>query len=159
MGIIIKEGNLLDAKENLILHQVNCKGKMNSGVAKAIREKWEKVFVEYTDVIRNNFVNPSSHLLGETQYVYIDSNKYVVNLFTQDNFGYDGERYTSYDALYVALRQVSNFARRNNYTVALPYRIGSDRGGANWNIVYKIIEEVFKNLPQDVVIYKLEGVN
>lgn len=36
--------NLLDAKNGIICHQVNCQGKMNSGVAKAIREKYPRVY-------------------------------------------------------------------------------------------------------------------
>ena len=33
-------GDLLNANTDFICHQVNCQGKMNSGVAKAIRNKW-----------------------------------------------------------------------------------------------------------------------
>ena len=40
-------GNLLDSDCPVICHQVNCMGKMNSGIAKAIREKWSKVYYEY----------------------------------------------------------------------------------------------------------------
>ena len=32
-------GNLLNAPQKVIAHQVNCQGKMGSGVAKAIRDK------------------------------------------------------------------------------------------------------------------------
>ena len=32
---------------DVICHQVNCRGAMNSGVAKAVREKWPEVYVNY----------------------------------------------------------------------------------------------------------------
>ena len=38
--VTVVKGNLLDAKETIIAHQVNCQRKMNSGVAKAIKEKY-----------------------------------------------------------------------------------------------------------------------
>lgn len=36
--IKIIQGDLLEAKENIIAHQVNCKGVMGSGVAKQIKQ-------------------------------------------------------------------------------------------------------------------------
>ena len=42
--VTVVKGNLLDATEIVIAHQVNCQKKMNSGVAKAIREKYPIVF-------------------------------------------------------------------------------------------------------------------
>ena len=45
--VTVVKGNLLNASEKIIAHQVNCQKKMNSGVAKAIREKWSDVFEKY----------------------------------------------------------------------------------------------------------------
>ena len=45
--ISVVKGNLLNASEDIIAHQVNCQKKMNSGVAKAIREEWPNVFDRY----------------------------------------------------------------------------------------------------------------
>ncbi|MET3289633.1 UNVERIFIED_CONTAM: O-acetyl-ADP-ribose deacetylase (regulator of RNase III) [Brevibacillus sp. OAP136] len=36
MAVIIKKGDLLQASEPIIGHQVNCQGVMGSGIAKAI---------------------------------------------------------------------------------------------------------------------------
>lgn len=153
--IKIVNGDLLDAEENLILHQVNCKGKMHSGVAKAIRGKWGRVFDRYSELC-NTY--SSSSLLGIVQSVLVDESKpqYVVNMFSQENYGYDGQRYTSYDKLYDCLEQVAKVARKQNYSVAIPYGLGSDRGGANWNVVYTMIEEVFKSHTQPVTIYRID---
>lgn len=154
--IRIVNGDLLEAEENLIVHQVNCQGKMNSGVAKAIRGKWGRVFDKYSLMCQNY---DSFELLGQVQSILVneESRQYVVNMFSQHNYGYGGERYTNYEALYRCLEQIASVARRHNYSVALPYNIGCDRGGANWNIVYTMIEEVFKNHTQPIVIYNLNG--
>ena len=47
--IEIKIGDITNSKANYICHQVNCQGAMNSGVAKAIREKWPRVYKAYSD--------------------------------------------------------------------------------------------------------------
>ncbi|WP_411668007.1 hypothetical protein [Bacillus subtilis] len=38
--IKIIQGDLLEAKENIIAHQVNCKGVMGSGIALQIKKKY-----------------------------------------------------------------------------------------------------------------------
>mgnify|MGYP002508800364 CR=1 FL=1 len=43
MNYKIVNGNLLDATEAMICHQVNCQGAMNSGVAKGIRNKYSHI--------------------------------------------------------------------------------------------------------------------
>ena len=90
--IYYKKGNLLECTETTIIHQVNCQGKMNAGVAKIIREAYPKVYTDYLEL------EASSTLLGCVQYVEV-GNKIVVNLFGQDNYRPRTVRHTSYDAL------------------------------------------------------------
>lgn len=47
MGVHYKTGNLLDAPVDYICHQVNCQGRMASGIAKRIRERWPVVYDAY----------------------------------------------------------------------------------------------------------------
>lgn len=152
--IKIVNGDLLEAKENLIVHQVNCQGKMGSGIADQVKKKWFNVYKEYKG-LTDKFVE--SELLGFAQIVGIGDKQAVVNLFGQNKYGYDGLRYTNYEAIYSGLERIAEVARRHNLSVAIPYNIGCDRGGANWNIIYKMIEEVFKNHTQPIVIYNLSG--
>ena len=49
--IKIIDGNLLDAKTDIIAHQVNCQGAFNSGVAKAIREFDECIYNDWVLMI------------------------------------------------------------------------------------------------------------
>lgn len=143
-------GNLLDAKEKIICHQVNCRGAMNSGVAKAIREKWPEVYTDYQSHIDMCFGSP----LGSVCYAGINGSlQEVAHMFAQYSYGYDGKRYTSYDAFYNCLTALH---QDNNPTdsIAFPYKIGCDRGGASWNIIYAMICDVLGD--RDVTIYKLE---
>ena len=45
--VYFRKGDLLESECDYICHQVNCMGKMNSGIAKQIREKWPIVFQNY----------------------------------------------------------------------------------------------------------------
>ena len=81
--------------------------------------------------------------MGHTVIIQ-SGNRYIANMFTQERFGYDGKRYTSYDAFYVCLIHIRDFCEKNDINkIALPYKIGSDRGGADWNVIYSMIESVF----------------
>ena len=97
-----KIGDLLTAPQRCIAHQVNCQGKMGSGVAKAIRNEYPRVYKEYIEFynycIRTNKMMPP----GYSQIVYTE-NKCIFNLFGQINYGYDGQKYTSYAHLAIAI--------------------------------------------------------
>ena len=132
------EGNLLDSGADLICHQVNCQGKMNSGIAKAIREKWPEVYIAYSKV-------EHLEMLGHIQSVYIGNvngkDKGVINMFAQYTYGYDGCRYTSYDAFWTCLGEIKRYMTPGQ-RIAFPARIGCVRGGANWNVILAMIIEV-----------------
>jgi O-acetyl-ADP-ribose deacetylase (regulator of RNase III) len=151
LTVEIVVGDLLDAKEDIIAHQVNSMRKMNSGVAKQIRNKYPSAYTDYMNMTENK---KPHELLGKLIISNAGGNKYVAHLFGQLNYGYDGKRYTSYDALYDSLKQLKEQAKKANKTVAIPKLLGSDRGGADWDIVYKMIEKIFEDYK--ATIYKLE---
>lgn len=148
--VTFHNGNILDSGADIICHQVNCQGKMNSGVAKAIREKWPDVYIKYME--SNEIIWDKAHehgrmiwnhMLGQIQVVFIADKKTmaVVNMFAQENYGYDGRRYTSYDAFWSCLGEIKRTINPG-LRIAFPARIGCVRGGANWNVILKMIEEV-----------------
>ena len=160
------KGNLLDTNCDYICHQVNCMGKMNSGVAKAIREKWPVVYKKYSELCEswhawahalcseeNPDVCVAKALLGQIQMVQVENNKAVINLFGQGTFGYDGKRYTSYDAFWLCLGEIRKIVPKE-CSIAFPKYIGSCRGGANWNVIKTMITEALQDY--EVYIYELE---
>lgn len=138
MRIYKVNGDITNSNATLILHQVNCQHTMGSGVAKAIKTKWPKVYHDYMSL--------DEQKLGTIQVVKVETNKYVVNMFAQDKYGYDGKRYTSYDALDNCLHQVAEFCHNEMIDyIAIPYNMSCDRGGASWNVVFSLIENAFKD--------------
>ena len=159
-------GDLLNTQCQYICHQVNCQGKMNSGVAKAVRDKWPVVYEEYCDWHTSYDAWAYAHqnqeytysaadaMLGHIQIVKVNNNQNVVNMAAQACFGYDGKRYTSYDAFWLCLGEIREMVPKGS-SVAFPYKIGCVRGGANWTIIETMIKEALEK-DYDIFIYKLE---
>lgn len=143
----------------VICHQVNCQGVMGSGVARQIREKYPIVYKGYKALCDDR---APENLLGEAQFidVYDDILIGVFNIFGQLHYGYDGKCYTNYKALREALVTVYDYM--NAYfdpttTIAFPYKFGCYRGGGDWNVVYKMIEDIFGDSDYDVLICEYNG--
>lgn len=156
------KGDITTSDCDFICHQVNCQGKMNSGVAKAIREKWPQVYQDYRDkyegCIWSNY--STSHMLGDIQicalydnHFDVDKHQNVVNLFAQDAYGYDGKRYTSYDAFWQCLNNLKQCVPEDA-TMAFPYKIGCVRGGADWDVIETMIIKTLQG--REVYFYYLD---
>jgi O-acetyl-ADP-ribose deacetylase (regulator of RNase III) len=154
MAVVIKEGNVFDSDADIICHQVNCQGVMGSGVAKEVRERYPAVYEQYRDLCERCMNDPAQNL-GVAQLVPVDEegSRWIANCFGQEDFGYNGKQYTSIDALTKALSTVADIARAGNLKVAMPYKIGCVRGGANWDTVKKNIDAAFQGV--DVELWKL----
>jgi len=150
LSIEIIEGDLLDAFDkgevNVIGHVVNCQHKMNSGIAKSVRERYPQVYEEYMD-------NPCE--LGNCGFVDLENSMTtcytVCNLYAQYNYGYDGKRYLNYAALADALREMADGCPKN--IIGFPYNMGCDRAGGDFTIVKEMVEYYFKDF--NVKFYKL----
>lgn len=167
MSIHFIKGNLLEENLDYYCHQVNCQGRMGSGIAKSIKEKWPNVYDEYMKKCRDredeiyhmcggskNGIDWSETLLGEIQLVHVGENKNVVNMFAQQYYGYNGKRYTSYDAFWACLGKIREIVPVGS-KIGFPERIGCGLGGANWEVIKTMIWEVLSE-DFDVYIYKLE---
>jgi hypothetical protein len=148
--IIEKIGsNILDATENIICQQVNCKGVMSAGLAKEISLKYHRVYPDY----KRHLLNEDSPL-GTVSFTEVDIDKIVACLYAQDDYGRSKKKvYTKYWALESSLEKVKTYANINVYTVAIPYGMGCGLANGDWNTVQNIINRIFKN--SVATIYKL----
>ena len=60
-------GNILDATEDIICHQVNCQGVMGAGVAKALYQRWPIVKGAYQRFCQVESLGEPQNLLGKVQ--------------------------------------------------------------------------------------------
>lgn len=169
--IKIVEKNLFDSKANFIVHQVNWQGVMGSGVAKQVAEQYPYVDKEYRKYVFH-YQKKNKKILGTVQYVptevwaiglvdtlkndkiekYDKDYQYIVNLFGQESYGAGFQ--TDLKEMKNAFIDIRDKAMSVGATIAMPFKIGCVRGGANWADVYTIIEDVFKDSGLDVEICK-----
>lgn len=152
----IKKGSMLDASEDIIVHQVNCQGKMGRGLAVDIRMKWPVVYDVYKTMCDNT--DDKRSLLGQVLIWKVASdgnkNKTIANVFGQCDYGRAKKVYTVYEALKNGLDYIAQMAKREGLTVAIPYGIGCGLGGGDWDgIVLPMILDIFEDV-DGVSIYQ-----
>ncbi len=149
------EKDILTVEDGFILHQVNAQGVMGSGVAKGIRDKWHRVYDEYKKKCHHITEYCGAWaLMGHAQIVEVSPSLSVVNLFAQYDYRknpFDNQQYTEYGSFAYALK---DFVNKSSWSfldhereVYLPYKIGSDRGGADFSIISEIVKEI---IPQAI---------
>lgn len=150
--IKIIDGNLFDLKANIICHQTNTQGIMGSGVAAEVKRRYPHVFQSY----RKDYEDGKLEL-GYVNFTTAKTDQVIANMCGQDKYGYDGKQYTNYDGLQKCFDEVVDYANEAfdiRPAIAFPWKISCCRGGASWDVVYKMIEDTFKDF--DVEIWRLD---
>ncbi len=92
-----KIGDITTVTDGIIVQQVNAQGRMASGVAKAIRLEWPKVFTDYAAHVGPEFTQRNSGLefMGQVVWSQVDTTIWVASVIGQQFFGKEkGRRYT-----------------------------------------------------------------
>lgn len=146
--ITIKKGDLLEATETVIGHQVNCFG-IAGGLAAYVFDKWPDAENDYQQVVYR--ANPWA-LLGMPQLTGQQADGHIIaNIFGQYHPGADYRP----DALSEALETLGALARKQGWSVALPYKLSCGICGGDWDEVLDMIECAMDGV--DCVIYQREG--
>ena len=140
-------GDLLDAKETYLVHQVNCVGAMGRGLALSIRNKYPDVFRRYQQYCEEHRVK---YLLGRVLLIPTDDGKVICNVFAQNGYG-TNQQQTDYAALSKALTSLEKIVPYNE-AIAIPYGMSCGLGGGSWEIVEQMIRDIFKK--HKIVFYR-----
>lgn len=167
--------NLLDSDAQVLCHQVNCMGVMGSGVAKEIKKRWPDVYKEY----RKTVETLNHNCLGGCLMVPIENgSRAIANLFGQYYyFGYfkdpteylrqevwkqpefdsccNPKRFTNYEAFWKSLQRLREEIPEGITKIAFPYNIGCCRGGGNWEVCEKMIQETFRDIDIEIEICRI----
>jgi len=145
-----KQMSILDVKHGIICQQVNCRGVMGAGLAKALRDKWPIVYEQYRKAFEMVELR-----VGKIQVVPVDNhNLLVANLCGQDKYGRD-KRYTDYLGLRKALIKLAEFRKIHNeitgnlLPIYFPHKMGCSLGGGCWYLVHSMIKNIF---PDAVIV-------
>lgn len=133
-------GDMLEeVKQGIIVQQVNAQGKMGSGIAKSIKEKWPIVEAFYQENVFPNQPDKGFQYMGKVFYVEVEPDLWVANLVGQQFYGRDPKIvYTSYEALEMGFASVSHFAENKDLEVHYPL-IGCGLANGDWTRVSQII--------------------
>lgn len=157
MPVIYKIGNAVSAlivgEIDVLLHVCNNKGVMGSGIALEIKNRIPDAYKQY----KHSKYQLGSTTIGVYEFgdeMFTHYRGKVFNMVAQDGYG-KGIRHLNYGALADCLRQVAEHRACTDETIGLPYKMGADRAGGDWEIVLELIEYILKDF--NVVIYKLEN--
>lgn len=140
-------GNVLDVKEGIIAHGVNCRGAFGSGVAGQIRQRFPNVYNSY--MYKHNKIGWK---LGDIQLVDIIPEKLIIaNCATQDNYG-RSEVHADYDAIGKCLDFLIDYCEEHSLALSLP-KIGAGLAGGDWKIIEKIIQEKIQGRNVNITVY------
>jgi O-acetyl-ADP-ribose deacetylase (regulator of RNase III) len=137
---------LINGEIDILLHVCNNKGVMGSGIALEIKSRIPDAYESY------KYIHGKFGLeLGSGTYGFVaDTDRWVYNMVAQDGYGI-GKRFLNYGALSKCLVNIAAEARGSK--IGLPYKMGADRAGGDWEIVLELVEFYLKDY--DVRIYQL----
>ena len=136
-------------KVEALAHGCNCQGSMGAGIAKGFRQRYPKMYAEYS---RRCKAKPREFNLGDCFLWKTDERPWVFNLATQE--GYWRSRAT-YEAIETALGRMREQAEAEGIrTIAVP-RLGAGFGGLSWKLVRAVIERVFADWAGTLYVYEV----
>lgn len=144
------QGDITKVTDGVVAHCCNCRGVMGGGVALAIRNQWPRVFERYSEIPQGEIA------LGTCQIVMIDDELAVANCMGQLDFGNDGKRYASPEAIESSLQGAFIWADAMDLTVRT-VEMGCLRGGLDWeDDVRPIFDRLMNRWPNvPVAVYNL----
>lgn len=151
--IIYRTGDMFAGPEYFLAHGCNNRGVMGSGVAKIVKERFEKAY----DFYRWNHTRQGL-MMGQIYGIDCEDadrptghSRYIINCITQNGYGYDGKQYVDYDAIRDCVLCMNGMKGEGPMDIGMPM-IGAGLGGGDWETIANIIEEHTTFQP---VVYKL----
>lgn len=147
--LIYKTGDILDATENIICHQVNVDGIMGGGLAKQIASSYPNVEKEYKKVC-NSLNYDYERLRGLSKNVKINDKRFIANCFTQKpNFD------TDYKAVGKCFNVLLAMCKSFNKTICVPFKYGCGIANGEWKTVESILNKLSDEYKVDIAVYRL----
>lgn len=161
-------GNILDATEKVIIHQINAVTRKSHGLSTQIFNKFE-----YADVYTGRPVQPDFNLVGKiiVREHAVDKNlPIIIGIVGQRMPGRLGMTYNykgfttppletakmRQDWFQSGLNELKKFVNDKNINqIAVPYKIGCGLAGGNWTIYEKMLQNFEEESKCEVVIYNL----
>jgi O-acetyl-ADP-ribose deacetylase (regulator of RNase III) len=146
------KGDLLTDKDiSIIIHQVKTTNKFDGGLAAQIRVRYPAAW--RADVLA---AEQKKNKLGSFSFASVGVNKWVFNIYSESTKDVQ-KNYTDYNALRQGLTAAKKYimVQLNSPTIGIGH-IGVKAGG-DWNVIRKIVEEVFTDYDGAIKIVNAPG--
>ena len=152
------KGDIFNSSADIICHQVNCQGVMGAGIAKEIRARYPKVFEDYIAYYKSCYGRAEA-MLGKCVLTKTEGPHHIASIFGQEYYGFQG-CFTVYPAFEQGFYNLIDLIQLDpslykTKSIAVPYGIGCGLAGGDWNIIEKILKEIFDRAEIDCEIWKL----
>lgn len=144
MPIHYVTGNIFDAKTQVIVNPVNCRGVMGAGLALAFKEKYPAMFLTYQQQCKNGLL-----CIGKPLF-YHQSKPWILNFPTKDHWRDPSQLAYIEQGL---KHFVEQYQQEGITSIAFP-KLGAGHGKLAWENVRPLMEQYLSKLPIDVTIYE-----
>ena len=158
--VTVIEGDIFEEKApwGVLLHQVNCLGIADGGIAKEFKDRFPEWFDAYSGFCETG-PEDRRNLLGRIHFFKIGQDTVICSAFGQ----YDISKrrtatdYGAWKAILTSLRRKFEEINANgmNWEIRAPYGIGCGLGGGDWRIMRGMIDDEFAESPVRFVLYRL----
>lgn len=134
----------------IIVHVCKDIGGWGKGFVMAISKRWKLPEQKY----REWFKTKDNFNLGQVQFVQVKEDLWVANLIGQHKINKDenGNAPIRYEAIFLGLERVGQFAIDKNATIHMP-RIGCGLAGGSWNKIEPLISSTLTTKNIQVTVY------
>jgi O-acetyl-ADP-ribose deacetylase (regulator of RNase III) len=148
--LVYKKGDVLKSDEKLIVHGCNCFCTMGAGIARQIRERYQRAYKVDQDTLWGDKTKLGNFTFAEE--LNDDGDViFVVNAYTQYKY-----TRTDVDLDYDALREsITKICMTFPHNVIAMPKIGCGLAGGDWKKVSEILEKISDRCNKTFHIYEL----
>lgn len=146
--MIIKIGDIFNSNCQTIVNTVNCVGVMGKGIALEFKNRYPKMFKEYSEMCEQGELKPGK------PYFYQDLLGISILIFPTKDHWRSPSKLSYIVSGLDWFRE--NYTKYNVTSIAFP-PLGCGNGGLTWDIVGPVMYSKLKDLPIDIEIYAPYG--
>ncbi len=141
------KGDIFEARTQVIVNTVNCKGVMGKGLALSFKQRYPDMFVVYQQECK------AGKLRIGRPTLYKASTPWILNFPTKDNW----KANSKIEYLEKGLRYfIANYKKAGITSIAFP-KLGAQNGKLSWDEVGPLMAKYLSQLDIDVSVYIADG--
>lgn len=136
------DGTVFNVDTGCVVNTVNCVGVMGAGIALEFKLRYPDMFEDYRKKCDKKEI-----VTGKIDYYKVDGGPIIANFPTKNHFKFPSKLLWIEKGLHDF---VNTYKQHNIKSIAFP-KLGSNKGGLNWEEVKALMEKYLASL--DIVVY------